>query len=91
MRGPVPLLEQRRLDKTNHMNSGSKSGMMEKGESSSNLRVYYYYYRKEGHYSSQCLVKTSEKQPAVNMVFAEVRDIQQVTTRAKRKPTEWET
>ena len=44
----------------------------------------------EGHYNNQCPVKSNEKRPAVNMVVAEVADIQQVTTRAKGKMTEWE-
>ena len=32
----------------------------------------------------------NEKQPAVNMVMAEVTDVQQVTTRSKGKAAEWE-
>ena len=36
-------------------------------------------------------MKANEKQPAVNMVIAEVTDVQQVTTRTKGKVAEWET
>ena len=36
-------------------------------------------------------MKANKKQPAVNMVIAEVTDVQQVTTRSKRKVAEWET
>ena len=63
---------------------------MGKTESSNTRKVYYYYCRQDGHYSSQCPVKTNEKQPAVNMVIAEVADIQHVTTRSKGKTSEWE-
>ena len=61
----------------------------DKGEASNNHKVYCYYCRKEGHYSNQCPSKTNEKQPAVNMVTAEVTEVQQVTTRSKGKAAEW--
>ena len=61
-----------------------------KGESSNNHKVYCYYCRKEGHYSNQCPIKTNDKKPAVNMVMAEVTDVQQVTTWSKGKAAEWE-
>ena len=64
------------------MTSGTQLSNTEKRESSNNRKVYCYYCRKEGHYSSQCLVKTNEKQPAVNMVTAEVTDGQHVTMRS---------
>ena len=72
------------------MTSGTQLGNTEKRESSNNRKVYCYYCRKERHYSSQCPVKTNEKQPTVNMVTAEVTDVQQVTTRSKGKVGEWE-
>ena len=71
------------------MISTSQTGS--KGESSNNHKVYCYYCRKEGHYNNQCLVKANKKQPAVNMVIAEVTDVQQVTTWLKGKVAEWET
>ena len=52
--------------------------------------MYCYYCQLEGHYSSQCSVKTNEKQLVVNMVTTEVANIQQVTTRSKGKTSEWE-
>ena len=52
--------------------------------------MYCYYCRKEGHYNNQCPLKANEKQPVVNMVIAEVTDVQQVTTRSKGKLSEWE-
>ena len=64
---------------------------MNKGESISNHKVYYYYYRKDGDYSNQCSVKSNEKQLAVNMVIAQVTNVQQVTTQSKGKAAEWET
>ena len=36
-------------------------------------------------------MKSNEKQPAVNMVIAEVTDVQQVTSQSKGKAAEWET
>ena len=86
----IPQPEQWRLKDTNQMNSDIKPGIIEKGESSNTRKVYGYYCWKEGQYSSQCPVKTNEKQPAVNMVIAEVADIQQVTTRSKGKTAKWE-
>ena len=67
------------------------TGNENKGESSGNYKVYCYKCRKDEHYSNQCPVKANEKQPVVNMVIAEVTDVQQVTTRSKGKVEEWET
>ena len=79
------------MEDNNRMTSGTQLGNTEKRESSNNRKVYCYYCRKEGHSSSQCPVKTNEKQPTVNMVTAEVTDDQQVTIRSKGKAAEWET
>ena len=62
----------------------------DKGESSGTRKLYCYYCRQEGHYSSQYPTKVKDKQPTMNMVIAEVTDVQQVTTRSKGKITEWE-
>ena len=40
-----------------------------------------------GHYAPQCPHKQKGKQPAVNIITA---DVQQVTTRRKAKTSEWE-
>ena len=68
--------EQRRIVDPNRAMSSFQSGNMGKAESSNIRKVYCYYCRQEGHYSSQCPVKTNEKQPAVNMVIMEVTNIQ---------------
>ena len=68
--------EQRKTDDSNRMTSDTQLGNTEKRESSNNRKVYCYYCRKERHYSSQCPVKTNEKQPTINMVTAEVTDVQ---------------
>ena len=65
-----------------------QSGNGAKAESNNTWKAHCYYCRQEGHYSNQCPVK---KRPTVNMVVADVADIQQVTTRSKGKMTEWET
>ena len=51
------------------------SASEEKGESSGSWKIYYYYCRQEGHYNNQCPMKSKEKQPAINMVTAEVTDV----------------
>ena len=84
-------LEQRKTNDNILITSNGRLGNTDKRESSSNRKVYCYYCRKEGHYSSQCPVKSNEKQLAVNMVTAEVTNFQQVTTRSKGKEAEWET
>ena len=71
--------------------TGQQPGAGTKAESSNTRKAYCYYCRQEGHYSNQCPAKSYDKRPAVNMVVAEVADIQQVTTRSKGKATEWET
>ena len=79
------------MEENHRVTTTTQIGNMNKGESSGNSKVYCYYCRKDGHYSNQCPVKSNEKQPAVNMVIAEVTDVQQVTTRSKGKAAEWET
>ena len=76
---PAPIPENRKTEENRKT--------WEKGESSNTHRMYCYYCRKEGHYSNQCPSKATDKQPAVNMVTAEV---QQVITRSKGKTAEWE-
>ena len=73
------------------LTTGQQPGAGTKAESSNTRKAYCYYCRQEGHYSNQCPAKSYDKRPAVNMVVAEVADIQQVTTRSKGKATEWET
>ena len=79
------------MEETRRVISTSKNRNENKGESSNNHKVYCYYCQKEGHYKNQCPVKTNEKQPAVNMVIAEVTNVQQVTTWSKGKVAGWET
>ena len=87
----VIALENQKTEENRRISSTAQIGNMNKGESSGNYNVYCYYCRKDGHYSNQCPVKANEKQLAVNMVIAEVTDVQQVTTRSKGKAAEWET
>ena len=75
--------EQRRIEEHNRTISGFQSGNMAKVEASNTRKVYCYYCRQDGLYKSQCPVKTNKKQPAINMVIAEVANIRQVTTRSK--------
>ena len=82
--------EQRRTEEPNRPTIGFQPSTGPKAESSNTRKAYCYYCRQEGHYNNQCPVKSNEKRPAVNMVVAEVADIQQVTTRSKGKTTEWE-
>ena len=63
----------------------------ENGESSGGQKIYCSYCRQEGNYNGQCPMKSKEKKPSINMVIAEVTDVQQVTTRSKGKVAEWET
>ena len=55
----------------------------DRGESS----VHCFNCQEPGHYAPQCPLKQKGKQPAVNIITA---DVQQVTTRSKAKTTEWE-
>ena len=87
----TPRGQHRKTEETRREISTTQIGNMNKGGSSGNRKVHCYYYWKDGHYSNQCPVKSNEKQPAVNMVIAEVTDVQQVTTRSKGKAAEWET
>ena len=83
--------EQRKTEENRRITSVAQIGNTNKGESSSNRKVYCYYCRKYCHYSNQCPIKANEKQPAVNMFIAEITDIQQVTTRSKGKAAECDT
>ena len=87
----VTPLEQRKTEENRRITSVAQIGSTNKKESHNNQKVYCYYCRKDGHYSNQCLIKSNEKQPAVNMVTADVTDVQQVTTRSNGKAAEWET
>ena len=78
-------------DQSPAVTTGPPPGTGNNVESSNIRKAYYYYCRQEGHYNNQCLAKSYDKQPVVNMVVAEVVDLQQVTTRSKGKATEWET
>ena len=55
----------------------------DRGESS----VHCFNCQEPGHYAPQCPHKQKGKQPAVNIITA---DVQQVTTRSKTKTSEWE-
>ena len=56
---------------------------MDRGESS----VHCFNCQEAGHYVAQCPHKQKGKQPAVNIITA---DVQQVTTRSKAKTVEWD-
>ena len=73
-------MEQRKTEEPNLVVSSFQLGNMPKANSSNTWKVYCYYCRQDGHYNNQCLVKTNKEKPAINMVVAEVADIQQVTT-----------
>ena len=62
----------------------------EKGESIGGWKIYCYYCRQEGHYNSQCPVKSKEKQHVVNMVISKATNVQQVTTWSEGKVAKWE-
>ena len=83
--------EQRRAEEINRAPPGTQLTSWDTGEPSGGRKLYCYYCRQEGHYNSQCPVKLKEKQPEINMMIAEVTEVQQVTTRSKRKAVEWET
>ena len=70
---PVPIPEDRQTE--DNRRGMPRPQTWEKGESSNTHKVYCYYCRKEGHYSNQCPSKTNDKQPAVNMVIAEITEV----------------
>ena len=82
----VTTPEQRKIEENRRITSAAQIENMNKEESSNNRKVYCYYCRKDGHYSNQCPIKSNEKQSTVNIVIAEVTDVQQVTTRSGSKP-----
>ena len=49
--------------------------------------MHYFNFQEQGHYAPQCPHKQKGKQPAVNIITA---DVQQVTTQSKAKTAEWE-
>ena len=55
----------------------------DRGESN----IHNFNCQEPGHYAPRCPLKQKGKQPAVNIITA---DVQQVTTRSKTKTTEWE-
>ena len=83
--------ENRKTEETSRVISTSRTGNANKGESSGNHKVYCHYCWKDGYFSNQCPVKENEKQSAVNMVIAEVTDVQQVMTLSRGKVADWET
>ena len=68
--------EPRRIEEPNRAVFGFQPSNTTKAESSNTRKVYCCYCRQDGHYNSQCPVKNNKKRPAVNMVIAEVANIQ---------------